>query len=56
MIRILSIVAAAVLCAYLAFTAFFFRERKQQDLCRDIQVVVLGSLDKHFINEKDLIG
>ncbi len=56
MIRIISIVVAAVLSCYIVFVSFFFREMRQGTVCRDLQVVVKDSLDKHFVSESDLVS
>lgn len=55
MIRIVSIVVATLLFCYIVFVTFFFREMRQDELCRDLQVVVVDSLDKHFVSESDLV-
>ena len=51
MIRIVSIIVATLLFCYIVFVSFFFRESRQKELCRDLQVVVVDSLDKHFVSE-----
>jgi len=55
-IRIISIFVALLLFCYLVFVSFFFHETRQDDLCRDLIVVVKDSLDKHFVTESDLIS
>lgn len=55
MIRIVSIIVATLLFCYIVFVSLFFRENRQKDLCRDLQVVVVDSLDKHFVSENDLV-
>lgn len=54
MIRIVSIIAATLLFCYIVFVSFFFREMRQDSQCRALQVIVVDSLDKHFISDKDL--
>ena len=54
MIRLLSITGAILLCCYIASMAFYFRDIRQNEACQGLQIVVLDSLDKHFVNEKDL--
>ena len=54
-IRIVSIVVATLLFCYIVFVSFFFRERRQDKVCQDLQVVVKDSLDKHFVSESDLV-
>lgn len=56
MIRTVSIVVATLLFCYIVFVAFFFGERKEDYVCRDLQIVVKDSLDKHFVNEEDLLA
>ncbi len=56
MIRVLSIVAATLLFCYIIFVAFFFHDMRHSDPCSGLQIVVLDSLEKHFVNEKDLIS
>lgn len=55
MIRIVSIIVATLLFCYIVFVAFFFCEMRQEVICRDLQVVVKDSLDKHFVSENDLV-
>lgn len=55
MLRIVSIVVATLLFCYIVFVTFFFREMRQEEPCRDLQVVVVDSLDKHFVSENDLV-
>lgn len=54
-IRIVSILAALLLFCYLAFVAFFFKEIRQEGVCRELVVAVKDSLDKHFVTETDLV-
>lgn len=56
MIRIISIIVATLLACYIVFVSFFFRETRQNDLCRELQIVVKDSLDKHFVSEGDLVS
>ena len=55
MIRIVSIIVATLLFCYIVFVSFFFRESRQKELCRDLQVVVVDSLDKHFVSGEGVI-
>lgn len=55
MIRVLSIVVAALLAAYVAAMAFFFRDVKEDGMCADVQVVLRDSLEKHFVTEGDVV-
>ena len=55
MIRVLSIIIATLLTCYIAVTAFFFRDVKENRLCEGLQIVVRDSLDKHFVTNEDLV-
>lgn len=55
MIRTISIIVATLLFCYIVFVTFFFRERRQDYVCQDLQIVVKDSLDKHFVNEEDVV-
>lgn len=55
MIRTVSIIVAILLFGYIVFAAFFFGERKEDYVCRDLRIVVKDSLDKHFVNEEDVL-
>lgn len=55
MIRIVSIIVATLLCCYIVFVSFFFRDMREDKVCHDMQVVVKDSLDKHFVSESDLV-
>lgn len=55
MIRTISIIVATLLFCYIVFVSFFFRESRQKELCRDLKVVVVDSLEKHFVRESDLV-
>lgn len=39
---------------YIAFATYFFKDVKRSDVCKDIEIVVKDSLEKHFITESDL--
>ncbi len=56
MIRAFSIVIATLLTVYIGLAAFFFHETKVEKVCQELQVVVVDSLDKHFVSEADLVG
>lgn len=55
MIRVISIVVASLLSVYILFASIYFSEERQYMPCKDLQVVVKDSLDKHFVSESDLI-
>ena len=51
----ISIVVASLLSVYILFASIYFSEERQYMPCKDLQVVVKDSLDKHFVSESDLI-
>lgn len=55
-IRIISIVVACLLLGYILFAFVFFKDIKQDEVCRDLVVVVKDSLDKHFVTTADLLS
>lgn len=56
MIRVISIVVGLILLCYIAFASFFFYEKQPDTVCHDLQIIVKDSLDKHFVNEQDLVS
>ena len=56
MIRTLSVVLVVLISCYLVFAAFFFYGEGRDKDCVGIQIVVKDSLDKHFVNETDVIS
>lgn len=54
LIRVISIVVAAVLSCYIVFASVYFTTVKRQKKCSGIGIVVTDSLDKHFVNEQDV--
>ena len=55
MIRILSIIIATVLSIYLVAVSLFFSEMRQDTVCHDLNIVLKDSLEKHFVDDSDLI-
>lgn len=55
MVRVLSIIVAVLLAVYLIGVSFFFHKERQEGVCHDLEVVVKDSLEKHFVDESDLI-
>lgn len=55
MIRTVSIIVATLLFCYIMFVSFFFRDMRQDYVCHDLEIVVKDSLDKHFVDESDLV-
>jgi len=54
-IRFITIFIALLLTGYILFVTLFFKEVKQDKICHDLQIVVKDSLEKHFVNQKDLL-
>ncbi|MCC8143366.1 MAG: cell division protein FtsQ [Tannerellaceae bacterium] len=55
MIRFITIFVALLFTGYILFVTLFFKEVKQDKVCHDLQIVVKDSLEKHFVNQKDLL-
>ena len=53
--RVISIIVATLLSVYIVLAAFFFHEDRGGKECHDLQVVIVDSLDEHFVSESDLI-
>lgn len=56
MIRTFSIIVATLLACYLVCVPYFLSLNREEGDCRDLQVVVKDSLEKHFVNERDLVA
>lgn len=54
--KILSIVAAILLLGYLLFAVFVTNDRKQDLSCHQLLVVIKDSMERDFLNEKDIIA
>lgn len=52
--RFLLVCAILVLLGYLAFSAFYFKDNAQNKVCKNFVVLVKDSLDKKFIQTKDI--
>lgn len=52
--RFLLVFAILLLMGYLAFTAFYFKDNVQDKVCENFVVLVKDSLDKKFIQTKDI--
>ena len=52
--KFLLVCAILVLLGYLAFTAFYFKGNVQDKVCKNFIVLVKDSLDKKFIQTKDI--
>lgn len=56
LIRIISVIVAAVLSCYILFVSVYFSEVRQEKECEGVRIVVRDSLDKHFVTEQDLLA
>ena len=55
--KILYIIFATLLLAYIAVSVYFFRDGKiDNPTCNEIEIVIADSLDKYFLSEKDIIA
>jgi cell division protein FtsQ len=55
--KVLYLIFATLLVAYIFATVFFFADGKPGDqLCKSVEVVVTDSLEKHFMKEKDVVA
>ena len=55
--KILSIIFATLLVAYIIVTVFFFTgNRSGKQLCESVEVVIADSLENHFLKEKEGIA
>lgn len=54
-LRIISIIVTTLLCCYLVFVSFIFKETDQEQICNNLIVQVKDSLEKHFVTQQDLI-
>ena len=55
MIRTASIICATLLAVYIVAISIFFYEWRPKQVCHDLQIVVKDSLDKHFVDESDIL-
>lgn len=56
--KVLYIIFATLLVAYILVTVFFFAKdgRQVAPVCKDVEVVIADSLEKHFLKEKEIIS
>lgn len=52
--RTVSVIVATLLFCYLVGVSVYFSRDRQVKTCTDIRIVVKDSLEKHFVNEKDV--
>lgn len=55
MVRVISILVGILMSCYIIFASVFFHDKKRHDVCKELQIVVKDSLDKHFVTENDII-
>ena len=55
MIRTVSIICATLLAVYIIAISIIFHEWRPKQVCHDLQIVVKDSLDKHFVDESDIL-
>lgn len=56
MIRLFTVFISLLLFSYIVGASFFFYDKKEDKLCHDLEIIVKDSLDKHFVNEQDLVS
>ena len=55
--KILYIIFAMLLLAYITASVFFFSEEKKDDSpCKEVEIIIADSLEKYFLKEKDIIA
>ncbi|MDR1097234.1 MAG: cell division protein FtsQ [Tannerella sp.] len=55
--KILYIIFATLLAAYILVVAFFLTDRREDNRpCKSVEVVIADSLEKHFLKEKDVVA
>lgn len=56
--KVLYIIFATLLVAYIIVTVFFFAEdgRQATPTCKEVEVVITDSLEKHFLKGKDIVS
>ena len=55
--KILFVILATLLVVYfVAFTFFFSDKKHEKPVCKEVEIVVADSLEKHFLKEKDIVA
>ena len=55
--KTLYIIFATLLVAYLVAAAFFFPDNKTEALsCKEVEILITDSLEKHFLKENDIVA
>ncbi len=52
--KIAFILFAAILAAYILFSVFFMSSKRNDSVCKNIEVVVVDTLKRHFISKKEI--
>ncbi|MDR0835029.1 MAG: cell division protein FtsQ/DivIB [Tannerella sp.] len=54
--KVIFIIIATLLVAYIAVTMFYFsRQKKADTVCKEVEIVITDSLRKHFLKEADIV-
>jgi cell division protein FtsQ len=55
--KIIFIIIATLLVAYIAVTMFFFpQQKKAGTVCKEVEIIISDSLQKHFLSEADIVA
>ncbi|MDF9829250.1 cell division protein FtsQ/DivIB [Parabacteroides sp. PF5-6] len=55
MVRFLSLIIGLLLLGYIFLASFYFTDKPSDKECDEILIVVKDSLNKHFVNEQDVL-
>lgn len=56
MVRFISVIIGLLLLGYIVLASFFLTDKKTDKECDEILIVVKDSLNKHFVNEQDILS
>lgn len=56
MIRAVSVIIGALLTIYIFMASIILKDKSPDKSCEEIMIVVKDSLDKHFVNEQDVLS
>lgn len=56
MVRFLSIIVGLFMLGYIFLASFIFTDKQSDKACDEILIVVKDSLNKHFVNEQDVLS
>jgi cell division protein FtsQ len=55
--KVIFIIVATLLVAYIAVTMFFFARQKNTDkICAEVEIIISDSSSKHFLSEADIVA